>query len=186
MTGPLVILGVLSLFGGWLNLPEFASFLGPVGGLDHWLAPVVEHATTTVTNGTVAAPNAHETALVGLAVLIAIAGIAIAYTMLKPATLVPKDEAPAEHGFEKVLYDKYYVDEAYDKAIVHPTYALSRNVLWRGLDSGIIDTFFVNGAAWLARAFGWVGSRLETGNVGGYAWLIALGAIAVIGAFSFR
>ena len=31
MTGPLVVLGVLTVIGGWLNIPEFAKFLGPVG-----------------------------------------------------------------------------------------------------------------------------------------------------------
>ena len=40
MTGPLVVLGVLTAAGGWLNLPAFAP-LGPVGGLDRWLEPVV-------------------------------------------------------------------------------------------------------------------------------------------------
>ena len=186
MTGPLVVLGVLSLVGGWLNLPDFAGFLGRPGALGHWLEPVVGSSTLNLTSGAPAEANPHELALVGLAVLIAVAGIAIAYTMLKPARLVPKDQSAPEHGFQKVLEHKYYVDEIYDAGIVQPTYDISRNVLWRGLDSGIIDTVFVRGAAWLARAFGWVGSRLETGHVGGYAWLIALGAIAVIGAFSFR
>jgi NADH-quinone oxidoreductase subunit L len=180
MTGPLVVLGVLAAFGGWLNLPPFASFLGREEALAHWLAPVVGHGTATVIGAAPAEAAAPEALLVGAAVLIAIAGIAVAFTMLKPDRLVPKDQAPAEHGFQKVLENKYYVDEAYDAAIVRPTYAISRNVLWRGLDSGIIDTMFVNGAGWVSRAFGWMGSRLQTGNVGGYAWLIALGAIAVI------
>src|SRR6185436_1814747 len=29
MTGPLVVLGILTVAGGWLNIPEFAEFLGP-------------------------------------------------------------------------------------------------------------------------------------------------------------
>ena len=45
MTGPLVILGLLSLAGGWLNLPEFASALGPTELLHHWLEPVTSKAT---------------------------------------------------------------------------------------------------------------------------------------------
>src|SRR6185503_10748248 len=40
MTGPLVVLGVLSAFGGWLNLPALIP-LGKVGILEHWLEPVV-------------------------------------------------------------------------------------------------------------------------------------------------
>lgn len=187
MTAPIAILGVLSLIGGWLNLPALTSFLGPVGVLDRWLAPVVGHSTLNLTNG-VAVETAHgtEATLVLVAIAVAVAGIATAVVFLKPASLPTKAEAQPEHGFEKVLANKYYVDEIYDDAIVHPTYELSKNVLWRGLDSGIIDSFFVKGSAWVARGLGWIGSRAQTGNVGGYAWLIVIGAIAVIGAFSFR
>src|SRR5690606_18287050 len=43
MTGPLLILGVLSLAGGWLNLPEFFPAIGaPHGALHHWLEPLLE------------------------------------------------------------------------------------------------------------------------------------------------
>ncbi len=187
MTGPLVVLGALSLFGGWLNLPALTSFLGPVGGLDHWLAPVVGRATIAITNGvSLETPHSTETALVGAAILIAVVGIAVALFLLKPATLVPKTQSPAEHGFEKVLANKYYVDEAYDATVVRPTYELSKNVLWRGLDAGIIDNLFVNGSAALARGLGWLGARMQTGSTGVYAWAIVIGAIAVLSAFSFR
>ena len=187
MTGPIVVLGALSLFGGWLNLPSITSFLGPVGSLDRWLEPVVGHATIAVTNG-VALETAYSTeaALVGAAILIAVVGIAIALFLLRPASLVSKAESPEEHGFEKVLANKYYVDEVYDVAIVKPTYGLSKNVLWRGLDAGIIDNFFVNGSAALARGLGWLGSRMQTGSTGVYAWAIVIGAIAVLSAFSLR
>ena len=187
MTGPLVVLGALSLFGGWLNLPAITSFLGPVGGLDHWLDPVVGRATRAITNG-VALETAHSTeaVLVGVAIVIAVLGIAIAFMALKPRSLVPKAQSPAEHGFEKVLANKYYVDEIYDTTIVHPTYELSKNVLWRGLDAGIIDNLFVNGSAAVARGLGWLGARAQTGSVGVYAWAIVIGAIVVLSAFSFR
>ncbi len=187
MTGPLVVLGALSLFGGWLNLPSIMSFLGPVGGLDRWLAPVVGASTRAVTNGVaLEASHSTEAALVGLAILIAIVGIAVAVFMLKPASLVPKDESPAEHGFEKVLANKYYVDEAYDDVVVRPVYGLSKNVLWRGLDVGIIDNLFVNGSAALARGLGWLGARAQTGSTGVYAWAIVIGAVVVLSAFTFR
>lgn len=187
MTGPLVVLGALSLLGGWLNLPAIASFLGPVGGLDHWLDPVVGGATRAITNG-VALETAHSTeaALIGAAILIAVLGIAVAVVALKPASLLPRAQSPAEHGFEEVLANKYYVDEIYDAAIVTPTYQLSKNVLWRGLDAGIIDNLFVNGSAAVARGLGWLGARAQTGSTGVYAWAIVIGAIVVLSAFSFR
>jgi NADH-quinone oxidoreductase subunit L len=85
-----------------------------------------------------------------------------------------------------VLENKYYVDEIYDRVIVTPVVDGSRVILWKVVDQGIIDGLFVNGAALVSRALGWIGSRLETGQLGEYAWALALGALAVIAAFTRR
>jgi NADH-quinone oxidoreductase subunit L len=186
MTGPLVVLGVLTALGGWLNLPHILP-LGPTEVLEHWLEPVTGAATATITAGAPALPPANvEWMLIGAAVLIALLGIGIAAARLKPHTLVPAREAPPEHGFERVLAHKYYVDEAYDAAIVRPTVGVSRTVLWRGVDVGIIDGLFVNGSAYLARGIGWIGSQLQSGQTGTYAWGIVIGVLAVLGAFTLR
>ena len=100
--------------------------------------------------------------------------------------VVPKAQAPAEEGFGLVLANKYYVDEIYDAAVVNPTVQISRNVLWRGIDAGLIDGLLVNGSSALARAFGWVGSRLQTGTVGTYAWVLVAGVLVVLGAVTLR
>jgi NADH-quinone oxidoreductase subunit L len=183
MTGPLVVLGVLSAVGGWLNLPEFLP-LGPTGVFDKWLEPVVGDATARIAAGGSALAPSTEQALIGTAVAIAIAGIAIAVVRLKPAALVPKNVSPASTGFAKVLENKYYVDEAYDKAIVQPVVNGSKYILWKGVDVGIIDGLFVNGTALFARAIGWMGSQLQSGQVGTYAWVLVLGVIALLGAFA--
>jgi NADH-quinone oxidoreductase subunit L len=187
MTGPLVVLGVLSAIGGWLNLPALLP-LGRVGTLEHWLDPVVGESEKLLAGPAAEATHAANTEvmLIGLAVLVAVAGIAIAAFRLKPERLVPKAQAPEEEGFERVLLNKYYVDEAYDRVIVNPTVQISRNVLWKGVDAGLIDGLFVNGSAALAKAFGWVGSRLQTGAVGTYAWVLVAGVIAVLGAVTLR
>ena len=78
------------------------------------------------------------------------------------------------------------MDEAYNRAVVEPTVGLSRNVLWRGVDVGIIDGLLVDGTAWLSRLIGRIGSALQTGNVGTYAWVLLVGVIAVLGAFTIR
>jgi NADH-quinone oxidoreductase subunit L len=187
MTGPLVVLGVLSAFGGWLNLPALLP-LGPVGVLEHWLEPVVGESQVLLAGGAAEATHAvnTEVALIGLAVIVAIAGMAFAAIRLKPEGLVPKAQAPEEEGFERILANKYFVDEAYDRAIVNPTYQISRNVLWRGIDAGLIDGLLVNGSSALAKGFGWVGSRIQTGAVGTYAWVLVAGVIAVLGAVTLR
>ncbi len=186
MTGPLVGLGVLSAIGGWLNIPSFLP-VGPIAKLEHWLEPVIGESALRVTNGH--APEiAHsvEYALVGAAVAIAVIGIWIAWSRLKPEALVPKSQAKAEEGFERVLVNKYYVDELYEKTVIRPTYATSRNLLWRGIDIGLIDGLMVNGSAWFARGVGWMGSALQSGQLGTYAWVLVLGVLAVVGAVTLR
>jgi len=175
--------------GGWLNLPEAitdALPMGRPGVLDNWLEPVVGAATARVIGGAARVSPATEEMLMGIAVVIAVAGIVYAFARLKPARLVPKRDAIPEEGFEGVVANKYYVDEALDAAVIAPTYAVSKNFLWRFVDTWIIDGFFVNGSAWVANFFGRVGSRLQTGNVGIYAWVLVVGVVALLGAFTLR
>ena len=186
MTGPLVVLGILSAFGGWLNLPALLP-LGPIGLLEHWLDPVVGESALRLTHGH--APeltHSLEYALVGTAVAISAIGIWIAWSRLKPSALVPAAQAKPEEGFERVLAHKYYVDEMYDRAIVQPTYSTSRNLLWRGIDVGLIDGLMVNGSAWFSRGVGWIGSAIQSGQLGTYAWVLVLGVLAVVGAVTLR
>ncbi|MEA2706713.1 MAG: NADH-quinone oxidoreductase subunit [Gemmatimonadaceae bacterium] len=189
MTGPLVVLAILTVIGGWLNLPEVVTDALPIGRagvLDKWLEPVVGAATARVSAGATRIPATTEEMLMGMAVLIAVAGIVYAFARLKPARLVPKRDAIPEEGFEGVVANKYYVDEGLDRAIVTPTYAISRSFLWRVIDNGLIDGLLVNGSAALARGFGWMGSRLQTGNVGIYAWVLVVGVVVLLGAFTLR
>jgi NADH-quinone oxidoreductase subunit L len=191
MTAPLVVLGVLSAFGGWLNLPKVFTDILPVGptfALEHWLEPVVGEHQLAVTHGEAAHLSANtEYLLIGVAVLVAVAGIALAWRMLKPEKLVPRREAVPEEGFERILAEKYFVDEGYDRALVQPMYQGSRLVLWRGIDEGLIDWLFVNKIAWrLPYWLGRFGSFVQSGAVGTYAWVLVLGVVAVIGVFTLR
>jgi NADH-quinone oxidoreductase subunit L len=188
MTGPIVVLGVLSAVGGALNLPAILGLPeGITAGLARWLDPVVGESALRITHGVAPEiPHSTEYALIGAAVAIAIAGIAIAVVKLKPAALVPKRDAQPATGFGRVLENKYYVDEIYDDAVVEPTVGLSRTVLWKGIDAGIIDGLFVNGSAWFMRGLGALGSWIQSGQVGAYAWAIVVGVLIVLGAFTFR
>jgi NADH-quinone oxidoreductase subunit L len=201
MTGPLVVLGFFAVFGGWFNLPALIP-IGPVGALEHWLEPVVGAGTLRTTLGTTPeASHTTEYALILVAVAIALVGIGLAIARLKPASLVPKAQSPEEHGFEKVLADKYYVDELYDDVIVQPVVRGSRGLLWRGVDVGLIDgltRLIVQGkdddaapgrvpmGGLAARSVGWLGSQLQSGRLGTYAWVLVVGVLFVLGAFTFR
>lgn len=187
MTGPLVVLGILSAVGGWLNLPKVVTDVAPIGAtgaLERWLDPVVGQATERIAAGEVHTPASTEEILLGVAVAIAIAGIAIAARRLKLSDLVPKAVAPPSTGFGRVLENKWYVDEVYDAAVVKPTYVISRSVLWKGVDVGVIDTLLVNGSAAATRFFAWIGSQLQSGQLGTYAWLLVIGAVLLLRAFA--
>jgi NADH-quinone oxidoreductase subunit L len=189
MTVPLLALGFLSIVGGWLNLPEFAGGLGPTAGLHHWLEPVLAAGDRAAQGlGTVPAmPEGNaETALIAVAVLIAVTGLAIGYLFTGRAKTVPAREAVPETGLWKVLYQKYYVDELYDRYIVQPIVTFSRRVLWKGIDQGVIDGAGVNGIAAVSRALGWLGSRLQSGQVGVYVVLFLVGALYVLGMVAWR
>jgi NADH-quinone oxidoreductase subunit L len=174
MTGPLVVLGVLSAIGGVLNLPPF---LGG-GALEHWLepvsAPAARYFALEMPHGST------EFFLIGAAVVIGVTGLVAGWwaTLRRPS--VPAAESPADTGMARVLYRKYYVDELYDRVIVRPLVWLSRVVLWRGVDQGVVDGAAVNGTARVSRGLGWLGSQLQTGQVGVYIILFLAGVLWVL------
>ncbi len=112
--------------------------------------------------------------------LVAGLGIFGAVRLLDPEALVPARVSPPERGFARVLWKKWYVDEVYDAIIVRPIQWLSREVLWKTIDARLVDGVMVNGSAATVRVFGWVGSRLQTGQVGSYALLFVGGVLLVL------
>ncbi len=175
MTGPLVVLGVLSVIGGVLNLPAFA---GGSHLLEHWLEPVMAPSAQFVT---FEMPHgATEFALVGVAVAIGLLGLYAGFKATLSRPILPARQAPEDRGFGLVLNRKYYVDEIYDALVVRPTVWFSRVILWRGVDQGVVDGAAVNGTAKLSQGLGWIGSRLQTGQIGVYVILFLVGAIWVL------
>ena len=176
MTAPLVVLGVLSVVGGAFNLPELVD---GKASLQHWLAPV--SALAGRMRPVVELSKAVEWMLVGGAVVVAALGIVGAVRQLHPETLVPARLAPSETGLGRLLWKKWYVDEIYDAVIVRPVQWLAREVLWQTIDVRLVDGLLVNGSATASRALGWLGSRLQTGEVGFYVALFVIGVLLVVG-----
>ncbi len=175
MTGPLLVLGVLSLIGGLINLPPL---LGGHAGLERWLDPVTAPAAQFFR---VEAPHGQtELFLIGAAVAIGLIGLLWGYVSTRRAHIVPALEAAPETGFWRVIYHKYYIDELYDRVIVRPVLWISRVLLWGVVDKGLVDGAAVNGSARLSRGLGWIGSRLQTGQVGFYVVLFLAGALWIL------
>jgi NADH-quinone oxidoreductase subunit L len=177
MTGPLLVLGALSAVGGFLNTPAFLP-IGPAETLARWLDPVVGPATALIAAGAPGDADPRRGLLLSLiAAAVAATGIVVAVVRLGRSAPVRAGAAP-ETGIESVLAHRYYVDEAYDRGIVRPLLAFSNRVLWQGVD-GLIDGLVTLGArVWVW--FGGIGSALQTGRVGTYAWALVVGALVVL------
>ena len=155
MTGPLMALAVLSLVGGYIDIP-------------HWLEPLFP-----------AAHGAHDMTLVAISVGAGVAGIALAYYFYVASPGTADRLAESMGGLYKLVYNKYFVDEAYDAAIVHPIERGSRNFLWKSVDVGFIDAA-VNGVGSASRGIGGVLRLMQSGNIRSYATWIVFGTIVII------
>jgi NADH-quinone oxidoreductase subunit L len=84
----------------------------------------------------------------------------------------------------RLLENKYYVDEVYDAAIINPIKVGSREGLWKIFDIGVIDGF-LHGLGQVVTEAGRLIRHMQAGFVRGYAAIILLGALAVIGFFAY-
>jgi NADH-quinone oxidoreductase subunit L len=180
MLGPLVVLAILSVIGGWLALPTFfqgpdyfANFLGPVFGAHESLGAATEAATHQL-----------ELILAGVAVTAALIGWGVAYWLYikKPskADSLAKSMKPAY----TTLLNKYYVDELYALLVVRPLLWLSTNVFWKAADVAGIDGT-VNGIAHGTTAIGDGVRHSQSGNTRSYAVWVVVGAILVLAVIFF-
>jgi NADH-quinone oxidoreductase subunit L len=191
---PLAILAVLSVIGGWINVPEAlrASFLGlgPLTSewLHHWLEPITAQAHELQLEhlGEVshAAPvGGGEVAWAIISTVAALAVVVGAFRVVGAQKVVPAAQSAEPTGFANVLLNKYYVDEFYDRVVVQPIVRASR-FSWRVIDATIIDGA-VNAVGWLAKGLGWGVSMFQTGTVNTYAFILTLGALIILGVSVF-
>ncbi len=193
---PLSILAALSLFGGWINVPERIqqSFMGGFGALPmsewlhEWLHPVSAAAIAVQEANLgelseVAPFGGGEVTWALISTVIALVIVFVAARVVGGWKIVPADASPEPTGFGRVLFNKWYVDEIYDTIIVQPIVRASR-FCWRVIDAGVIDGT-VNGVGYLARGVGWFGSLFQTGTVNTYAFILTLGVLVILGAVIF-
>ena len=153
---PLAILALLSLGGGFLfKIPEFLGTVFPT---------VEEH---------------EDFVLMAISSSAGLLGIALAYVLYVASPALADSVASGAKGLYTLVYNKYFVDELYDAAVVKPVVAGSRTVLWKGVDAGLIDGI-VNGVGSRARGVGGVLRRIQSGNIRSYATWVLLGSVLVI------
>ncbi len=178
MLVPLVILAILSVIGGWFVLPTywggkdyFKSFLDPVFGASQELAMKLHPGYTEP-------PHSLEYQMAAIAVIVAFIGFLIALYLYIIRPSAAKKLANGLRPIYTLLWNKYWVDELYGAVIIGPLIWLSRNVLWKVIDVGLIDGT-VNGSAFVSRGVGGGLRRMQGGNTRSYAAWVVIGAVAV-------
>jgi NADH-quinone oxidoreductase subunit L len=156
MTFPLLVLALLSLGGGLLSVPQWLAPMFPLAAEHNDMQPMIISAS------------------------FGIGGILLA-TLLYVWVPSLSDTLKSAFGpIYTLLANKYYVDELYSVTIVKPLLILSRTVLWRGVDQGLIDTGLVNGFGRVLQAFGSVARRWQSGSIRNSATWILAGSLLLI------
>jgi NADH-quinone oxidoreductase subunit L len=169
MRGPLVILALLSIGGGWIGIERFGAFLAPSVGARP--AEAIGWQFDRIIS------LEHFLGLV--AVLAALEGWLIADRFYRRKPARPAEWAEAMPAGYKLLANKYFVDEFYRAIIVKPLLGFSKYILEWVVDIGILG-----GIAWLlggiATLAGAILQRWQSGNIRSYAAWLAVGAAAVL------
>lgn len=181
MLVPLLILGVLSAVGGWLNLPALIR-LGPTELMSGWLEPVTG-ASNIALGGGAHLSHSVEYVLIGVATAVALIGILIGWVANR-SPIADKASSPPDTGIAATLANAYGVDALLDRVVLAPLNAFTTTVLGRGTERGLGKLFDGSGTM-LTRAAGRIGASLQDGDVGKYAWVLAVGAIAMLAALRF-
>jgi NADH-quinone oxidoreductase subunit L len=164
MTVPLIILAILSIIGGFVGVPEVFAKGGDK--ITEFLSPVIaKHEGHEVSHST-------EYMLMGLSTGLVILTIVFAWFRFK--NYQPKEE----RGFGKVLENKWYVDEMYDRIVVNPLSKLA------GFLNNFFERFIIDGIVnGVGRAVNY-GSRqlrlLQSGQVGSYVLLMVLSILILL------
>ena len=166
MLGPLVILALLSITGGWIGIERFGNFLAPVVG------PVIDPALE---------PGGKQLDITLSIIAVAFAAIGWYFARLYYGR---KSERPAQiaaavPGVYSLLVNKYWIDELYNAVFVQPLKAISTFVLgWIG------EGAIIGGATWLlAGITGLIGEffrRWQSGNLRSYAAWLAAGVAVLL------
>ncbi|AOH57180.1 NADH-quinone oxidoreductase subunit L [Peribacillus muralis] len=168
MLAPMLVLGVLAVIGGYIQTPWFGTFLG------EWL---VEGNEAVLGAGHSEGPIW----IMILAVLVALAGIVLAYMMYAKTKLSRGGLVKENSTLYRVLENKYYIDEIYYFTIVHITKGISLflSYIERFIIGGLIAT--VTGSI---EGLGKIGSKLQSGQVQQYGMIAFLGLAVLLVIFA--
>ncbi len=176
MTVPMAILAVFSVIGGYIGVPKI---LGGGNWIEHYLdGSLGWHAPEAAIAETAHASAGTEWALLILSVIVALAGIALAYVFYVRRTDLPSRVAKSLGGLYSLVYNKYKVDELYMAAIVKPLRAIGK-FFADSVDGPVVDGI-AEGIAALVALMGRGLQALQTGLARNYALGILAGAVLLL------
>jgi NADH-quinone oxidoreductase subunit L len=170
MLVPLIILGILSVIGGWIGIPPA---LNGHNAFEHFLNPLLSPG------GVAEGSNHLALTLAIVSTLTALAGWLVAHVLYFARPELPAVFAARLRALYALLVNKYWIDELYGAVIVTPLLLTSRYLL-----KGLIDTGVIGGAtygsAYGTQGIGAIIARVQSGNIRSYAGWLALGAAALL------
>lgn len=172
MTLPLIVLAVLSAAGGFINLPEFA---GGHEFLAHWLSPLLPESEGL---GEVSFISLE----MGAPLLAAFIPAFLAIYIFGIQKSIPSADDEIT-GIQKVVYNKFYIDEVYDVIFVKPITMMS--VFFHQIVDFLVIDLFVEGIGRFVKYSSSEFRKAQTGNVGFYLFMIVL-SVSLILFFSLK
>ncbi len=185
MVVPLLILGTLSLIGGWVGVP---AALGGSDHIAHFLDPVFTRYAPAVAESAGEVTGHEEPSELlfsAISVAFAMAGFLGAWYLYIKRTDMPAKLVKKAGSLYTLVYDKYRVDEFYGAAIIQPIILFSTYVLYKGIDVALIDGG-VDASAEGANEISDGLRHMQSGNIRSYAGWVAAGAAAVIAFMVWR
>ncbi len=131
MTIPLILLAVLSVAGGFIGMPEI--FHAP-HFLNEFLSPVTSFADSYHTGHV---SHSFEYILIGGTFVMLAAVIYYSYNKYVSRNHVPVNDYELT-GFQKVLANKFYIDEFFNAVITKPMDVMSR-LSYKWIELGFVD-----------------------------------------------
>jgi len=177
MTIPLWILAGLAVVGGFLGLPAVVGHGHYNWIAGHWLS--IEGAPVII-DRILHAPIETEWILIIVSFLLAIAGVAFAFSFYKKYDLQGDLKVKSFFGsMYRLMENKFFIDEFYNWAIIRPFVWLG-NFAVMSFDKNIIDGI-VNGAGYATTATAGIFRQLQSGLVQKYAMLMFLAIVVLLG-----
>lgn len=174
MSMVLMVLGVLSLVGGFVGVPEA---IGGANHFHHWLERVF--GTSVVHESAGGSQGVEIVLMVSCVLWAAIIGF-VAWVTYSQGSDWPSRSAQRFKGVYRLVFNKYWIDEVYDFLFVRPLVWISEKILWKFFDAGMIDGGMVHGSGRVVLGWNRVLTRLQNGMVQQYLFFFLIGAVLLV------